>query len=276
MSVDAAGASQHRSVGLIAGNGQFPVLFARGARRAGVRVVAVAHRGETDPALEREVDVFQWVHIGQFGRMIDAFRSHGVHEAAMAGGIGKLKAFRNARPDLEALKIAASLRHFQDDGFLKAIAAAFERKGIRIIPSTEFLQEVLPQPGPLTARRLTAEEERDVELGRELAAAIGRADIGQTVVVRRGHVIAVEAAEGTDACIRRAGLLAGDGIVVVKRSKPGQDMRFDLPAVGPQTIRTMAAVKGSVLAIEAGRTVVIDAEELRRLAEKAGIAVVVV
>lgn len=276
MSHETAGASSPRTVGLIAGNGQFPILFARGARREGVRVVAVAHHGETEPALEREVDVLKWVHIGQFGRIVETFRAHGVTEAAMAGGIGKLRAFRHARPDLKALKLAASLRHFQDDAFLKAIAGMFEREGIRIIPSTIYLKEVLPEPGPLTSLRLTAEQMRDVELGREIAAMIGRADVGQTVVVRKGNVIAVEAAEGTDACIRRSGLLAGEGIVVVKRAKPQQDTRFDLPAIGPQTIRTMAAVKGAALAIEAGRTVVIEGDEMRRLAEKYGIAVVVV
>ncbi|MFN7135754.1 MAG: LpxI family protein, partial [Myxococcales bacterium] len=195
---------ERKVVGLIAGNGQFPLLFARGARRAGVQVVAIGHRGETDPALAAEVERLEWVHIGQLGRILDVFRESGVRDAAMAGGIGKLKAFRSARPDLQALKLAASLRRFQDDGFLKAIASAFEAQGVRIIPSTEYLREVLPEPGPLSARALTAAERDDVELGREVARAIGRADVGQTVVVRRGTVIAVEAAEGTDACIRRA------------------------------------------------------------------------
>lgn len=263
-----------RRVGLIAGNGVFPVLFARGARRQGAQVVAIAHLGETDPGLEREVDEIHWVRLGQLGKITGLFSARGVHEAAMAGGIGKLKAFRSARPDLKALKLVASLRNFNDDGLLKAIANVFEAEGIRIIASTEFLQEVLAAPGPLTRRRLSSEDERDVALGREVAAALGRADVGQTVVTRKGHVIAVEAAEGTDACIRRAGELAGEGIVVVKRAKPQQDHRFDLPAIGPRTIEVIAAVRGAALAVEAGRTVVLEAAEVARRADAAGIAVV--
>jgi DUF1009 family protein len=263
-----------RRVGLIAGNGIFPFLFARGARQQGVQVVAIAHRGETDPALEGEVDELHWVQLGQLGKMIDLFAARGVSEAAMAGGIGKLRAFRHARPDLTALRVAASLRNFNDDGLLKAIAGAFEGEGIRIIASTEFLREVLAAPGALTRRGLSSEDERDVALGREVAAALGRADVGQTVVTRKGHVIAVEAAEGTDACIRRAGELAGEGIVVVKRAKPQQDSRFDLPAIGPKTIEAIAAVKGAALAVEAGRTVVLEAAEVARRADSAGIAVV--
>ncbi len=263
-----------RRVGLIAGNGVFPLLFARGARRQGAQVVALAHLGETDPALEREVDEIHWVRLGQLGKMLDLFAGSGVREAAMAGGIGKLRAFRSARPDLKALKLAASLRNFNDDGLLKAIAGVFEREGVRIIASTEFLQEALAAPGSLTRRSLNAEQERDVALGREVAHALGRADVGQTVVTRKGHVIAVEAAEGTDACIRRAGELAGEGIVVVKRAKPQQDQRFDLPAIGPKTIEVIAAVKGAALAVEAGRTVVLEADEVAQRADAAGIAVV--
>jgi hypothetical protein len=262
-----------RRVGLIAGNGVFPLLFARGARRQGAQVVAIAHHGETDPALEREVDEIHWVYVGQLGKIADLLSARGVREAAMAGGIGKLRAFRNARPDLRTLKMAASLRNFNDDALLKAIARLFEGEGIRIIGSTDFLQEVLAARGPLSRRALTAEEERDVALGREVAAAIGRADVGQTVVTRKGHVVAVEAAEGTDACIRRAGELAGEGIVVVKRCKPDQDERFDLPAIGPKTIDSIAAVKGAVLAVEAGRTVILEAPEVARRADSAGIAV---
>jgi len=266
--------ASQRVVGLIAGNGQFPILFARSARRSGAKVVAIAHHGETDPALQAEVDELVWVYIGQLGHSADLLRERGVSEAAMVGGIGKLKAFRNARPDLRTLKMAAKLRHFNDDNLLKGIAELFEKEGVRIIPSTEFLQEVLAPSGPMTRERPSEEEESDVRLGREVAEAIGRADVGQTVVVHRGHVVAVEAAEGTDACIRRAAELAGPGIVVVKRCKPQQDRRFDLPAVGPRTIETLASVKGRVLAVDAGRTVVIDGERLVKLADEAGIAVV--
>lgn len=265
--------SERRVVGVIAGNGRFPVLFAQGARRAGARVFAVGLRGETDPALAAEVDAMEWAYVGQLGRAVDLLRRNGAREAAMVGGVGKLRAFRHARFDLRTLRLAATLRNFNDDALLKAIAGFFEREGVRIIASTEFLQEVLAPAGALARRAPSAQEMRDIELGREVAQALGRADVGQTVVTCRGHVIAVEASEGTDACIRRAGELAGPGIVVVKRCKPNQDQRFDLPAIGPRTIEVIAQAKGAVLAVEPARTVVLDAPKLVEIADAAGIAV---
>jgi DUF1009 family protein len=263
-----------RILGLVAGNGRFPFVWARGAQRAGARVVAVALRGEADPALEAEVDELVWGHLGQFGRMADELKGRGAREAAFVGGVGKLKAFASARPDLRTLKALSRLRSLNDDVLLRAIAGIFEAEGVRIVASTEFLSEVLAVEGQLGKRAPNGEQERDIGLGIEIAQAIGRADVGQTVVVKGGSVIAVEAAEGTDACIRRAGELAGEGIVVVKRCKPTQDERFDLPAIGPKTIESIAAARGAVLAVEAGRTVVIDAPELARAADAAGIAVV--
>lgn len=262
------------AVGLIAGNGAFPILFARGARKAGLRVVAAAHRDETEPALEAEVDELFWVRVGQIGRIAREFRARGVGEAAFAGGIGKLRAFGSARPDLSMMRALARLRHFNDDALLRSIARSFEEDGVRIIASTAYLTEVLAPAGALTRRSPTADEERDVALGREVAETLGRADVGQTVVTKGGNVIAVEAAEGTDACIRRAGELAGPGVVVVKRCKPRQDERFDLPAVGPRTVEVLTEVRGAVLAVEAGRTVVLEAERLVALADRARIAVV--
>ncbi|HEY3445623.1 MAG TPA: UDP-2,3-diacylglucosamine diphosphatase LpxI [Myxococcales bacterium] len=262
------------ALGLIAGNGTFPLLFARGARKAGHRVVAAALKGEADPALAPEVDELFWVGVGQLGKLIETLKRHGVREAAFAGGVGKLSAFRHARPDLTMLRALTRLKHFNDDALLRSIAQAFEDEGIRIVPSTRFLADALAVPGAMTRRKPTAEEEKDVALGLEVAEAIGRADVGQTVAVKGGNVIAVEAAEGTDACIRRAGGLAGKGLVVVKRSKPRQDERFDLPAVGPGTIETLAEVHGAVLAIEAGKTIVLEPEELVKRADQARIAVV--
>lgn len=261
-------------LGLIAGNGRFPFLFARGARKAGLRVVAAALHGEAEPELEAEVDELFWVHVGQIGKIVEGFRSHGVTEAAFAGGIGKLRAMRTARPDFAMIRAVAKLRRLSDDALLRAIAGAFEEQGIRIVPSTRFLQEVLAVPGVMTRRKPTPQEEKDIEIGREIAHEIGRADVGQTVVVKGGNVIAVEAAEGTDECIRRGGELAGPGIVVVKRCKPRQDERFDLPTVGPGTIETIANVRGAVLALEAGKTVVLEADRVAQLADAAKIAVI--
>lgn len=263
-----------KAVGLIAGNGAFPALFARGARKAGLRVVAAAHRDETDPALAAEVDELFWVRVGQIGKIAREFKARGVDEAAFAGGIGKLKAFGSARPDLSMMRALARLRHFNDDALLRSIARSFEEDGVRIVASTVYLSEVLAPVGALTRRAPSESEERDIALGWEVAESLGRADVGQTVVTKGGNVIAVEAAEGTDACIRRAGELAGPGVVVVKRCKPRQDERFDLPAVGPRTVEVLAQARGAVLAVEAGKAVVLEAERLVRSAERAGIAVV--
>lgn len=262
------------AVGLIAGNGVFPFLFAQGARKAGRRLVVAALEGEADPALAAEAAESFTVRVGQLGTIISEFRARGVGEVAFAGGVGKVRAFRNVLPDLTMVRTLARLRNFNDDALLRAIAQTLESHGLRVIPSTEFLAEVLAVAGVLTRRSPSEEERRDVALGREVAEALGRADVGQTVVVKAGNVIAVEAAEGTDACIRRAGELAGPGVVVVKRVKAGQDTRFDLPAVGPKTIDTLGAVQGAVLAIDAGRTLVLEAPELVRRADAAAIAVV--
>ncbi|MGC4113874.1 MAG: UDP-2,3-diacylglucosamine diphosphatase LpxI [Myxococcales bacterium] len=262
------------TLGLIAGNGTFPFLFARGARREGHRVVVGALKGEADPKLEAEADELFWVGVGQLGKLLEGFKAHGVTEAAFAGGVGKLSAFRHARPDLKMLRALTRVKHFNDDALLRSIARVIEDEGIRVVPSTRYLAEALAKPGVMTRRQPTEDEEKDIALGREVAEAIGRADVGQTVAVKGGAVVAVEAAEGTDACIRRAGELAGKGVVVVKRCKPKQDERFDLPAVGPRTIDTLESVHGAVLAIEAGKTIVLEPEELVRRADKAGIAVV--
>ena len=197
-----------------------------------------------------------------------------MEQAAFAGGVGKLKAFASARPDLAMLRALARVRHFSDDALLRSIAQGFEELGVRIIPSTTYLADALAIAGVLSRRAPTAQEKRDIVLGREVAEALGRADVGQTVVAKAGHVIAVEAAEGTDACIRRAGELAGAGVVVVKRCKPRQDERFDLPAIGPATVEVLASIKGAALAVEAGKTVVLEPERLVEIADAAGIAVV--
>lgn len=261
-------------IGLIAGNGRLPFLFARAARERGLEVVAVAHRGEADAALATEVASCTWVRLGQVDRMLRAFRAGGVTRAAMAGGIGRVRAFTEFRPDLGALRILARLRRFGDDALLRAVAGYFEEHGVTIVAPTDFLAEVLCPEGHLAGPRLKPAQERDVALGREVATLLGQADVGQTVVVRDGHVLALEAVEGTDEAIRRGGRLGGKGAVVVKRCKPGQDLRFDLPAVGPHTLEVMDEVGARVLALEVGRTVLLDAPELFAGAEARGISIV--
>jgi hypothetical protein len=261
-------------IGLIAGNGQLPFLFARAARERGLDVVAVAHRGEADAALASEVASLTWVRLGQVDRILKAFRAGGVSRAAMAGGIGRVKAFTEVRPDLGALRILSRVRRFGDDALLRAIAGYFEEHGVTIVAPTDYLAEVLCPEGHLAGPTLQPAQEKDVALGREVAALLGQADVGQTVVVREGHVLALEAVEGTDETIRRGGRLGGKGAVVVKRCKPEQDLRFDLPAVGPRTLDVMAEVGARVLALEAGRTVLLDAPALFAGAKARGISVV--
>jgi hypothetical protein len=262
------------AIGLIAGSGAFPFLFARAAKEQGLTVHAVAHRGEADPALEREVASLTWVKLGQAKGILTALKKAGVERAVMAGGIGRAKSLRHAWPDAGAWKIVSRMRGFRDDELLRAIAAYFEKGGVQIVAPTDYVKQVLAGEGLLAGPKLTPNEERDLEVGRDVAASLGRADVGQTVVVKDGVVLAVEAVEGTDEAIRRAGRLGGKGAVVVKRVKPGQDLRFDLPAAGPVTLEVMREARARVLAVEAGRTVLLDAAELFRLANRLGISVV--
>jgi|CXWL01.1.fsa_nt_gi DUF1009 family protein len=261
-------------IGLIAGNGRFPIIFAENAKRLGYHVSAIAHIGETVPELEHHVDRIHWVKVGQLGKIIDALKGDGVQQAVMLGGIKKTHVFTTVRPDLRAVALFARLREWKDDQILRAIAAEFEQEGIVIRESTFGLKGILAEEGPLTTRQPSKKEMADIAFGWEIARAIGEVDIGQCVVIKDRVVVAVEAVEGTDQAIRRGGELGKDGVVVVKRCKPQQDLRFDLPAVGPQTIATMASVRATVLAVEAHRTVLLDREDTLRQAEAAGIAII--
>lgn len=263
-------------LGLIAGNGVFPLLVARGARDAGVSVVAVAHVGETEDALTGLVDACTWIRVGELGRIIKTFKQAGCTRAVLAGGIKKARLFSGFRPDLRGAAFLARVRSLHDDRLLRGIADELESEGITVIASTEYLPSLLPAAGSITRRSLKSREKSDVAFGLRVAKAVGAFEIGQTVVVKNGLVLAVEAVEGTDAAIRRGGQLSRGGAVVVKVSKPGQDLRFDVPAVGPETIRLMAEVGATALALEAGRTILLERDELVAAAERAGIAVVAV
>jgi UDP-2,3-diacylglucosamine hydrolase len=260
-------------IGLIAGNGRFPIIFADNARKLGWHVSAVAHEGETEPELERHVDRIQWIKIGQLNKLIKAFKDDGVDRAVMLGGIKKTHVFSTVRPDFRTLALAARVVLWKDDDILREFAAELEREGITICESTFGLQGILMEEGPLTSRQPTKKEWEDIRYGWEVAYEIGRLDIGQCVVIKDRVVVAVEAVEGTDGAIKRGGELAKDGAVVVKRSKPQQDLRFDLPAIGPRTIDVMASVKAAVLAVEAGRTVILDREIVIEKAQAYGMAV---
>lgn len=261
-------------IGVIAGNGRFPIIFADNARKMGLQVYAVAHEGETEPELEQHVDRIHWVKIGQLNKLINAFKTDGVRNVVMLGGIKKTHVYSHARPDFRVLALATKLVLWKDDDILRALAAELEKDGITICESTFGLEGILVEEGTLTSRQPTKKEWVDIRYGWDVAKETGRLDIGQCVVIKDRVVVAVEAVEGTDEAIKRGGELAKDGAVVVKRSKPQQDLRFDLPAVGPRTIEVMQSVKASVLAVEAGRSVILDREVLLRTAEEAGIAVV--
>lgn len=266
--------SDGQRIGLIAGNGRFPIIFADNAKKLGYAVSAVAHEGETDPELEQHVDRIHWIKIGQFGKLIEALKGDGVLRAVMLGGIKKTHVFATVRPDFRALALAAKLIYLKDDDILRRIAEEIEQEGIQICESTFGLEGILVEAGTLTKREPNTKEWEDIRYGWEVGKQIGALDIGQCVVVKDRVIVAVEAVEGTDGAIRRGGELAHGGAVVVKRCKPQQDLRFDLPAVGPRTIEVMETVKASVLALEAGRGILLDREETIAHANRAGIAIV--
>ena len=260
-------------IGLIAGGGQFPLLFAEAARKRGHRVIAVAHSNETDPRLDQLADELIWVKLGQLGKIIRHFHEHQVTEAAFAGTITKTRIFHDILPDWKGLTLWNKIDIRLDDSILRAIADVLAEEGIEVIASTRFLGHLLFPEGILSKKRPSNSQMADIRFGWRIARGIGRLDIGQCVVVRERSILAVEAIEGTDAAIRRGGQLAGSGAVVVKLRKPGQDFRFDLPATGLGTITTMAEVKAEVLAVEAGQSLLFDRGAMVAAADQAGMVV---
>jgi DUF1009 family protein len=272
------------TVGILAGWGRFPVAVAEALRRRGGRPAILAIRGHADAALEPLADVYGEVGVAEIGTAIEFFRRHGAGRATMAGKIHKTKLFekrawRSLLPDWTGLKTFwphfVTRRHDnRDDSLLGAIAAAFDARGVRICPATDFAPELLASGGVLAGRPLTPRQLADVAFGWRLAKELGRLDIGQSVVVKDRAPLALEAIEGTDACIRRAGSLCrSGGMTVVKVAKPQQDLRFDMPTIGIGTLESLAAAGAAVLAVEAGRTILVDAAELAAFAVARGITV---
>ncbi len=272
--------------GLIAGNGRFPFMVVEGARRAGVSLSVAAIREETDPSIEQDVERLTWVGIGQLGKMIRFFKGEGVEKAMMAGQVKHVQIFSRAVPDARMLKMLLRLSRRNTTSLIGAVATELASEGIELIDSTFFLQDNLPAAGPLTRRKPNAAEQADVEYGLEIAREMARLDLGQTIVVRGKACVAIEAMEGTDATIRRAGALLRDGkkrlrlssgpVTVLKLSKPDQDMRFDVPVIGLPTIETMVEAGATCLCISAGKTLMFDRDELIAFADKNKIAVVAV
>ncbi len=263
-----------KTIGIIAGGGQFPRLFIEAAHREGRRVVVVAHKSETAEEVAAAADAVQWVKLGQLGKVISFLQKEGAGETVFLGSITKTQIFRDVLPDFKALSLWNKIDRKQDDAILRAFAAALEREGIKVLESTIYLKHLLFPSGVLSKKKPSAAERQDILFGWQNARAIGALDIGQCVVVRDCTVLAVEAIEGTDAAILRGGMLAKEKAVVVKVKKPGQDFRFDLPATGLTTIKTLQQVKGSVLAVEAGQSLLFDREKMVEEANRSGIVVV--
>jgi hypothetical protein len=261
-------------VGLIAGNGRFPLIFARQARALPCEVIAVAHEGETLPELNELVGSVTWIKVGELEKMIETFKTHGIERAVMAGGIRKAALFEHFAPDARGMAFLSRLPQLGDDAILRGLAGELESEGIAIVESTIFLGALLAAEGVLTARAPTEAQWEDVRRGFAVAKAVGRWDIGQSVIVKGGVVLAVEAIEGTDAAMRRGGALGRGGVVAVKVSKPGQDLRFDVPAIGLDTVGVCREAGVCVLAVEAGCTLLLDKEELLAEANAEGLVIV--
>ena len=280
-------------LGLIAGNGRFPFLLLDAARAHGLQVVVAAIKEETEPEMDARavedpgIRVY-WLSLGELSRLIETFHQEGVTRAVMAGQVKHKQIFSSIRPDWRLAKLLLNLRTRNTDMLLGAVAKVLSDEGIELISSTAYLEPLLARAGVLTARAPTQEEQQDLAYGRQVAAALAGFDIGQTVVVAGQACVAVEAMEGTDATIERAGALLGtleaDGeastlerrLSVVKIAKPAQDMRFDVPVIGANTIETMRRAGATCLSIEAGRTLIFDLEAICQLASAAGIAIIAV
>ena len=254
------------SLGIIAGNGVYPFALAKAARAAGVqRIVAAAFENETDPQLAELVDEIEWMRVGQLGRMIKTFSSRKVEQVIMAGQIAPGNLF-DLRPDLKAFLVLAKLRERNAESIFGAIGGELAKAGVHLLPATTFMEEHLAGPGVFAGPRLSRNEQNDVRFGFGIAKEVSRLDIGQTVVVKGGTVLAVEGFDGTNATIARGGKLGKGGAVVVKVSKPNQDFRFDVPVVGPATLETAAEAQIRVIAVEAGRTLLMERERLAEMA----------
>jgi hypothetical protein len=260
--------------GLIAGNGKFPFLVLEGARSQGIDMAVIAIKEEASPEIERAAKRVHWVSLGELSKTIELMHQEGVSQAVMAGQVKHNKIFSSIRPDWKLAKLLLSLPRKNTDALIGAVTRVLEDDGIRLVDSTLFLKPLLPEPGVLTRRAPNEHESEDIAYGLGVARHLAEMDIGQTVVIADRACVAVEAMEGTDEVIARAArIAAGRPLVVVKVSKPGQDMRFDVPVVGLPTIEQMKSAGATALAVDAGRTLLFDRSQLIESAEAAGIAI---
>jgi UDP-2,3-diacylglucosamine hydrolase len=263
-----------QKLGIIAGNGVYPRLIADGARQAGVKkIVAAAFTNETHPVLEQHIDVLEWMRVGQLGRLLKFFGGHDIHHAIMAGQIAPKNLF-NLRPDLKALILLGKLKQRNAESIFAAIADELAKIDINLLPAITFLEDSLARPGVIAGSKLSPRQEHDVDFGWTVAKEIARLDIGQTIIIKNGTIVAVEALEGTNEAIKRGGALARENAVMVKVSKPNQDMRFDVPVIGVETVRIAAEAGIAVIAVEAGKTLLLEQDTVRQRAEQSKISIV--
>jgi DUF1009 family protein len=279
--------SSPRKIGLVAGWGDYPLVVARALREQGHQVISLGIKDHVDSSLESLSDAYRTLGLGRMGTALRFFRRHGVTQATMAGKVHKVLIFRKFHvlkhfPDWRCLRTfyphwITRTQDRKDDTLLGAVVDAFAKEGIQFLPATDFMPELLVKYGRLAGRALSRGQWKDVQFGWKLAKEMGRLDVGQTVAVKGQAVLAVEAVEGTDECIRRAGQLADQsGFTVVKVAKPRQDMRFDVPTIGRGTLETLVASGGRVLAVESGKTIIIDQAEVVQFATRHGVSLVAV
>ncbi|MFM7605554.1 MAG: LpxI family protein [Prosthecobacter sp.] len=263
-------------VALMAGNGIYPETFIAAARKAGVkRLVAAAFTNETKPELAERVDAIEWFRVGQLGKMISFFKKEGVTQTVMVGQIAPKNLF-DLRPDLRTLIMMAKLKQRNADTLFGAIGNELAKDGITLLPATTFLEEFMPGPGHIAGPQIKKRRQEDAEYGFKIAKESSRLDIGQTVVVKNGTVLAVEAFEGTNEAVKRGGALGRGGATMVKVSKPNHDMRFDVPVVGPETIRTAAGAGVDLVAVEANKTLLLGRDEVLKLCGELRVSVIAV
>ncbi|MFH1359998.1 MAG: UDP-2,3-diacylglucosamine diphosphatase LpxI [Candidatus Omnitrophota bacterium] len=269
--------SKRETLGLIAGNGKFPILFAHNARRQNIPVKAVGIKGDTSLLLRCFVDKLFWVGPGELRKLFKFFKNEGIRKVIMAGQVNPNNLFdQRVKPDDEFQKLFMAMKDRKADTIFHAIAERLKTEGLELMDSTALLKDYLADQGTLTRRGPTEKELEDISFGQEIAKAMGSLDVGQTVVVKEKAILAIEAMEGTDQAILRGGRIAKTGVVVIKVSKPKQDHRFDVPVVGPKTIKNMIRIKAACLAIEAGKTLIIDEDQCIKLANRAKICIVAV
>jgi len=264
-------------IALIAGNGRFPILFAQEAKKKSVGIVAIAINGETDKELSRHVDKIYWLGVGELQKLFQVMLKEKLTTAVMAGQVKHKTLFdKSIKIDPLMQKLLDTVKDKKTDSLIGAVAKRLEAAGVKLLDSTIFLSDLLPEKGVLTKNPLDEKILGDIEFGKEIAKSIAGLDIGQTVIVKDKVVLAIESIEGTDEAIKRGAKYGKEGIVVVKVSKPEQDMRFDVPIIGPETIKLLSQLKSACIAIEAKKTLVIDKEESIKLANEAGVVIVAI